>query len=159
MSVNDTPTGSGAGPRKDEGRVEGLRDRAADAYASAREKAIEAYDSGREGAVAAGRKASDTVADAPLIAIGAGLAAGALAALLIPKTKAEQKLLQPVGEKITGAGKAAAQAARTAGREALSERNLTPEAGKGVVQTIVDGLGEAARASGQAALGAVRESR
>jgi hypothetical protein len=143
MSVNGTSTSN-----SDEGLI-----------GSARERAIEAYDGARESAAAAGRKASDTVADAPMIALTAGLAAGALIAALLPKTRVEEKLLGPVGGRIGDAGRAAVDAAKSAGREALSERNLTRDAGAGLVQKIVDGLGEAARSSGEAALGAVRGDR
>ena len=126
---------------------------------SVRGRAIDAYDSARERAAAAGRTAGDTISDAPLIALAGGLAIGALAAAFLPRTRAEDRLLGPVGERITGAGRAAVDAAKTAGRDKLSELNLTREAGKGVVQSVLDGLGEAARTSGQAALGAVREQR
>ena len=50
-----------------------------------------------------------------------------------------------------------AEAAREAGREKLAELNITLEAGKGAVQSLVDGITEAARTSGQAAVSAVRE--
>ena len=126
---------------------------------SVRGRAIDAYDSARERAAAAGRTAGDTISDAPLIALAGGLAIGALAAAFLPRTRTEDRLLGPVGERITGAGRAAVDAAKTAGRDKLSELNLTREAGKGVVQSVLDGLGEAARTSGQAALGAVREQR
>lgn len=126
---------------------------------SLRERAIDAYDSARTRAASAGRSAGDTIGDAPLIALAGGIAIGALAAALLPKSKVEQRLLGPTGGRITDAGRAAYDAAREAGREKLTELNLTREAGKGVVQSIIDGIGETARASGQAAIGSVREGR
>ena len=51
---------------------------------------------------------------------------------------------------------AAASAAKDAGRDKLAELNITRDAGKGAVKSLLDGLGEAARTSGQAAIGAVR---
>jgi hypothetical protein len=137
-------------PESAEAESPGLRDRAADAYGSARERAIEAYDATRS-------KAKEGFGEAPLIALGGGLALGALLAALLPKTRAEEKLLGPVGGRITDGAKAAAEAAREAGREKLTELNITRDAGTSAVQSLFKGLGDAARVSGEAALGAVRK--
>jgi ElaB/YqjD/DUF883 family membrane-anchored ribosome-binding protein len=134
-----------------------LRDRAGDAYDGARERAIEAYEATRERAAEAGEKAREGVGQAPLIALGGGLALGALLAAILPKTKTEDKLLGRYGEKITGGARAAADAAREAGREKLTELNITRDAGTSAVQSLFKGLGDAARVSGEAALGAVRK--
>ena len=134
-----------------------IRDRAGDAYDGARERAIEAYDSARERASEAGAKARDGISETPLLALGGGLAVGALLAALLPKTRAEDKLLGPVGGKITDGARAAADAAKEAGREKLSELNITRDAGTSAVQSLFKGLSDAARVSGEAALGAVRK--
>ena len=134
-----------------------LRERANEAYSDARERAIEAYDSARERASEAGTKAKRSIGETPLIALGGGLAIGAIVAALIPKTKAEDKLLGSVGQRITGGAKAAAEAAREAGREKLSDLNITRDAGASAVQSLIQGLGDAARSSGEAALGAIRQ--
>ncbi|MEO7505351.1 MAG: hypothetical protein ABIT69_09235 [Sphingomicrobium sp.] len=152
MSVKDKGHGRGKADTT-------LRDRAGEAIDSARESAIEAYDSAREGAVAAGRSVGDGIGSAPLMTLAGGLAVGALVAALLPRTKVEDKLIGPVGERVTGAGRAAVDAARSAGQDKLADLNITREAGKGVVDSIVDGLGQAVRASGQAALGSVRGER
>ena len=133
-------------------RIEGLRDRASDAYDGARAKAIEAYDSARD-------KAGNGIAEAPLAALGAGLALGALVAALLPKTKVENRVLGPVADRVGTAGRAAVDAGKVAGRDKLNELNITRDAGKNVVQSLIDGLGAAARSSGEAALGAVRDKR
>ena len=136
-----------------------LRDRAGEAIDTARASAIEAYDSAREGALSASRTVGDGIGSAPLVTLAGGLAVGALVAALLPRTKVEDKLIGPVGERVTGAGRAAVDAARSAGQDKLADLNITREAGKGVVDSIVDGLGQAVRASGQAALGSVRGER
>jgi ElaB/YqjD/DUF883 family membrane-anchored ribosome-binding protein len=133
-----------------------IRDKAGEAYDGARERAIQAYDSARERASAAKARAGEGIGEAPLLALGGGLAIGALLAAVLPRTKAEDRLLGSVGGKITSGAKAAAEAAKEAGREKLSELNITTSAGKGAVQTLIDGISEAARTSGEAALGAVR---
>ena len=135
----------------------GLRDRASDAFEGARERAIEAYDSARESASAARAKTRDGIGEAPLIALGGGLALGAILAALLPRTKTEDKLLGSVGGKIAGGAKAAAEAAKEAGREKLAELNITRDAGTNAVQSLFKGIGEAAKSSGDAALGAVRK--
>jgi len=116
---------------------------------STRERAIEAYDSARE-------RARDSVDGSPLLALGGGLALGALIGAVLPKTRTEERLLGDVGGRITGGAREAFDAAKEAGREKLAELNITSEAGKGAVQSLVDGLSEAARTSGKAALEAAR---
>lgn len=117
--------------------------------ANARERAINAYDSARE-------RARDGLDGAPLLALGGGLALGAVIAALLPKTSTEAKLMGPLGGRISDGARAAASAAKDAGREKLAELNITRDAGKGAMKSLLDGLGEAARTSGQAAVGAVR---
>ena len=116
---------------------------------SARERAIEAYDNARE-------RTRDQVDGSPLLALGGGLALGALIAALLPKTRTEERLLGDVGGRITDTARTAAEAAKEAGREKLAELNITRDAGRGAVQSLVDGITEAAKTSGQAAVGAVR---
>lgn len=60
------------------------RDKAADAYSSARIKAIHAYDAARDRTADVRAKAADSIDDNPIIALGAGLALGALVSALIP---------------------------------------------------------------------------
>ena len=133
-------------------RIEGFRDRASDAFDGARAKAIDAYDSARE-------KSGNGIAEAPFAALGAGLALGAIIAALLPKTRVEDRLLGPITDRVTTAGKAAVDAGKVAGRDKLNEHNITRDAGKNVIQSLLDGLGAAARSSGEAALGAVRDQR
>ena len=116
---------------------------------SARERAIDAYDSARE-------RTRDQIDTSPLLALGGGLAIGALLAAILPKTRAEDRLLGDVGGRITGGARNAFDAAREAGREKLTELNITADAGKGAVQSLVDGITEAARTSGKAAVEAAR---
>ncbi|HET9336222.1 MAG TPA: hypothetical protein VFO12_07440 [Sphingomicrobium sp.] len=116
---------------------------------SARERAIDAYDRAREQTV-------DRIETSPLLALGGGLAIGALLAAILPRTRAEDRLIGQFGGRITGGARDAFDAATEAGREKLAELNITREAGKGAVQSLVDGLTEAAKTSGQAAVSAVR---
>ena len=116
---------------------------------SARERAVDAYDRARE-------RAGDSIEGSPLLALGGGLALGALVAALLPKSRVEDRLLGDVGGRITGGARDAFDAAKEAGREKLSELNITRDAGASAVQSLVDGITEAAKTSGQAAVSAVR---
>ncbi|WP_051504234.1 DUF883 family protein [Sphingomonas jaspsi] len=135
-----------------------LRDRATDAFDHSRERAVEAYDAAREKATEAKAKAKDGIDTNPLVALGGGLAIGALIAALLPKTKAEERLLGDAGRKITGTARDAAAAAKEAGREKLAELNITRDAGANAVQSLLNGLRDAAKSSGQAALGTVKKT-
>jgi hypothetical protein len=117
-----------------------------------RERAIEVYDSTLDRATAASARAGEM----PLLALAGGVVLGAVLAALLPRTRTEDKLLGKVGGRITDGARAAADAAKDAGREKLSELNITRDAGASAVQSLVDGLREAAKTSGEAALGAVR---
>ena len=121
-----------------------LRDRAGDAYDSARTAAVDAYDAARDTAAMAGKKTGDGIDDAPLIALAGGLAVGVLLAALLPRTERENKLLGPLGERITGSAKNAVDAAKEAGREKLSELNLTRDAGTSALEKIIKGVSDAA---------------
>jgi hypothetical protein len=101
-------------------------------------------------------RATESIDEAPLIALAGGLAAGALLAALLPRTETERRALRPIGDKLTGTAKAAASAAKDAGTSRLAELGLTPEKGRETLRSIFEGAGDAAKTSAQAALSAAR---
>ena len=115
-----------------------------------RQRAIDAYDSARDTASTAGRRAGETLDESPLIALGAGLAVGALIAAFLPTSRRERELLGPYGDRVSRAARDASEAARNAGSEKLRELGLTPD-------TLADKATEAAKATAQAAVGTFRE--
>lgn len=115
-----------------------------------RTRAIEAYDSALDSASSAGRKAGDSIGDAPLVALGAGVALGAVLAAILPTSRKERELLRPYGDRVTGAARDAAEAARQAGSDKLRELGLTPD-------VLADKAGEAAKATAQAAIGTFKD--
>lgn len=123
---------------------------------SIRQRAIDAYDGAREGVAGAGKRATDGIDEAPLVALAAGLAAGALLAALLPRTQSETRLLRPTADKLTGTARAAAEAAREAGASRLAELGLTREKGAETLRSIFEGAGDAAKISANAALSAAR---
>jgi hypothetical protein len=123
---------------------------------SIRSRAIEAYDDARESVAGAGKRATEGIEEAPLVALAAGLAAGAVLAALLPRTKSETQLLRPAADKLVGTAKAAAEAAREAGTSRLAELGLTREKGAETLRSIFEGASDAAKISADAALSAAR---
>ena len=116
---------------------------------SARQRAIEAYESARDRTV-------DTLGEAPLLALAGGIAAGALIAALLPRTQAEAKLVRPTARRVEQSARAAFEAARDTGSQRLDELGLSRQKGEDTVRSLLDGLTDAARASASAAAEAVR---
>src|SRR6476469_9866951 len=117
---------------------------------SPRQRAIEAYDGARE-------RATDTLGQASLLALAGGIAAGALIAALLPRTDAEAKLVRPTARRVKSSAKAAFVAARDAGTQRLDELGISREKGETTIRNLLNGLTDAAKASANAAVEAVRK--
>lgn len=126
---------------------------------TARRRAIEAYDNARDGVSDVGRKAAGTLNEAPLIALAGVAAAGALIAALLPRTKAETDALRPTVRRVRKTAKAAIDAARETGSGRLNELGITREKGEDTIRSLFQGVTDAAKASGQAAVDAVKNQR
>jgi len=118
-------------------------------YNSPRQRAIEAYAGARD-------RASDTLGQAPLLALAGGLAAGALIAALLPRTETETRLVRPTARRVKSTARAALDAARDTGTQRLDELGLNREKGEATIRNLLDGLTDAARASAKAATDTVR---
>ena len=116
---------------------------------SPRRRAIEAYEGARD-------RATDTLREAPLLALAGGLAAGALIAALLPRTETETQLLRPTARRVKSTARAAFDAARDTGSQRLDEMGLNREKGEATIRNLLDGLTDAARASATAAVDTVR---
>jgi hypothetical protein len=117
---------------------------------SPRQRAIEAYETARERTV-------DTLGEAPFIALAGGLAAGALIAALLPRTETETRLVRPTARRVKESAQAAFEAARDTGSQRLDELGISRQKGEETIRNLLDGLGDAARASAGAAADAVRK--
>lgn len=126
---------------------------------SPRQRAIEAYGSARDRVSGAGRRAEEALSETPLIVLAAGLAAGAAIAALLPRTRAESRLLRPVTDRARETARTAYSAAKDAGRGRLDELGLTRDRGSDAVRSIIDGAKDAAKASAEAAFGTVRREK
>ena len=116
---------------------------------SPRQRAIEAYDGARE-------RATDMLGQAPLLALAGGIAAGALIAALLPRTDAEAKLVRPTARRVKDSARAAVEAARGTGSQRLGELGISREKGEETIRSLLEGVTDAAKASGQAALDAAK---
>jgi hypothetical protein len=111
---------------------------------------IEAYDNDRGGL-------TDTLSEAPLIALAGGLAAGALIAALLPRTQAETRAVRPTARRIKQSARAAYDAAKDTGAQRLDELGLNRERAEETIRSLLGDVSEAARESGRAALDAARD--
>ena len=118
---------------------------------TARQRAIEAYEGARD-------RATDTLGQAPLLALAGGLAAGALIAALLPRTEAETRLVRPTARRVKKTAGAALDAARDTGSQRLDRMGLSREKGEETIRKLLDDLTDAARASADAALDAARKA-
>jgi hypothetical protein len=118
---------------------------------SARQRAIEAYEGARN-------RASDTLGEAPLLALAGGLAAGALIAALLPRTDAETRLVRPTARRVKDTAKVALDAAMGTGSQRLDELGLSRSKGEETIRSLLEGLTDAARASANAAIDAARNA-
>ena len=118
---------------------------------SARQRAIEAYESARD-------RATDTLGEAPLLALAGGLAAGALIAALLPRTEAETRAVGPTARRVKDSAKAAFDAAKGTGTQRLDELGISREKGEETIRNLLEGVADAAKASARAGLDAVRDS-
>ena len=119
--------------------------------AGARRRAIEAYESVRD-------RTTDTLGQAPLLALAGGLAAGALIAALLPRTEAESRLIRPTARRVKDTAKVAFEAAKDTGSQRLDEMGLNRQKGEETIRSLLEGLTDAARASANAALEAARNA-
>jgi len=117
----------------------------------ARQRALEAYESVRD-------RTTDTLGQAPLLALAGGLAAGALIAALLPRTEAEGRLIRPTARRVKDTAKVAFDAAKDTGSQRLDEMGLNREKGEKTIRSLLEGLTDAARASANAALEAARNT-
>jgi len=119
---------------------------------TSRQREIERYDSGRNTVVSGFEQA-------PLLALAGGVAVGALLAAIIPASRREREVLGPVADRIKDRATDAIDAAKDAGQARLDELGLTRDKGTETLRSILEGAGDAARASADAAVTAIRGQR
>ncbi|HEX8402298.1 MAG TPA: hypothetical protein VF628_11410 [Allosphingosinicella sp.] len=134
------------------------RTKASDAYSSARERTSAAYGSARERAASASQATADGIDANPGAALIGGLALGALAAVLLPKTRKEEELLGSYGRQINDKAKQAAQAAKEAGQSKLDELGLNKDTAKQKLSEVANQAKDAVKQSATAAAQAAKST-
>src|SRR6188472_3803296 len=124
---------------------DGTRENSNETSRSPRQRAIEAYEN-------AGRRAADSLGEAPLLALAGGIAAGALIAALLPRTDAETKALRPAARRVKDTARQAFSAAKDTGSKRLDELGLSTDKASETIRNLFGELTDAAKASGSAAL-------
>lgn len=117
---------------------------------SARERAIDAFGGARD-------NVSGALSEAPLLVLAGGIAAGAVLAALLPRTQSEARLVKPYARRAKDSARAAFKAAKETGGDKLNELGISRDKGEETLRTLLRGVGEAARASADAAVAAVRD--
>ncbi|MGE0178839.1 MAG: hypothetical protein AB7O91_03340 [Sphingomonas sp.] len=127
---------SGHEPENDNDRTE--RGRAAAALDAARERTLSAYETARDRSRETARQVTDQMAVYPVGAVLGGLALGALAGLLVPRTERENRLLGKAGRKLTDAARDAARTGLDAGRERVQAMSgdIGDRVGKAVAEAV-----------------------
>ncbi len=105
----------------------------------------------------AGDTTTQTIDKNPLVLLAGGLAIGAIAALLIPTTKKEQKAFGKVGKKLNKTAKRAVDAAKSAGKEKVDDLGLTQDSLRDQFRDLVSKASEAVKAAGKAAADEARK--
>lgn len=134
------------------------RAKASSAYAGVVEGAEHAVDATRRGAHTAARKTANTVDTKPFAVLIGGLAVGALAGGLLPRTRRETATFGSVGKKVTGTATAAARAARAAGQDQLKAAGISRDTAKSQLSTLVEGVIKALTEAGNAATSEVKRA-
>jgi len=105
----------------------------------------------RDGIGSARDTASGAIETNPLGVIAGGLALGAIAAAILPRSQREKDLLAPVGKRVGSTAAAAFAAAKNAGKAELDSLGINRDAARDQVKSLLGGLAKAATSAGNAA--------
>jgi hypothetical protein len=137
-------TDTNTADRDTHGKLDQTRDAAGRVYERTVDSATAAIDQTRT-------TAAQTIEANPLGILAGGLALGALAGALVPRSDKEKELLAPLGRQLGERIRAATQAARSAGQEEFANLGLTKDGAKDQVKTLFDGVAKAVSTAGSAA--------
>ena len=154
MSTPKAPKDKTSQDQSSQGDSQGNQGALSDAYSKISDRVASAYAAAREKGAGAGQALESN----PLAALLGGIAIGAIAGALLPRLEKEKALLAPLGQKIGDAARAALEAGRTAGTDALNDAGLSSDQIRSQVSKLVEDALKAAGTAGTAALEAARES-
>lgn len=124
MTISDKTSQMGAMARD---KASTMKATASDALSSAKGRASDLAMEARQSASQAREKTAAGIDASPMAALIGGLALGALAAAVLPRTRKEDELLGDIGGRINDSARNAAQAATDAGRDKLDELGINKD--------------------------------
>lgn len=137
-------------------KVSAARDAAGDTMATAKDKANELLGSARTTATQVGQKTADGIDGSPVAALIGGLALGALAAAVLPRTRREDELFGDIGGRINDTARGAAQAAKDAGRDKLDELGINKDSAIDKAKELAQSVSGVVKESATAAASSVK---
>lgn len=135
------------------GRLHDTREAVSHALEVTREKALGALDAGKHSA----EQAVAGIGSNPLGIVIGGLAVGAIAGALVPRSAREKELLAPLGKQLGARARTAFDAAKAAGLEELDNRGLTKDGVRDQAKSLLDGVTTALSNAGSAAATATKQ--
>lgn len=87
----------------------------------------------------------------PLAIVAGGLAVGAIAGTLLPRSAKEKEMLAPLGRQLVERARTAVAAAKEAGKSELDQLGISKGAAKDQARGLADGLVKALSSAGSAA--------
>lgn len=139
-------------------KASAAKDAATDALATAKDRAGELMGSARDTATQARQRTADGIDASPVAALLGGLALGALAAAVLPRTRKEDEMFGDIGGRINDTARDAAQAAKEAGRGKLDEMGINKDAAMDKAKELAQSVSGAVRESASAAASSVKSS-
>lgn len=139
-------------------RVSAAKVAAGDSMATAKDKANELLGSARSTATQARQKTADGIDSSPVAALIGGLALGALAAAVLPRTRKEDEMFGEIGGRINDTARGAAQAAKDAGRDKLDELGINKDAAMDKAKELAQSVSGVVKESANAAASSVKGS-
>jgi ElaB/YqjD/DUF883 family membrane-anchored ribosome-binding protein len=127
------------------------REKTSALYGSARERASSALEATRLGAERAGQRTADEIDASPIAAVLGGMAIGAVAAVLLPRTQREAQAFGGIGTRLGDMAREAARSAKEAGRGRLEELGYNTDAATEKLGEIAGNLTSAVGSSAAAA--------
>lgn len=127
-----------------------------DAYQRFADRVGAAYSSALDKAGEAAKGTVSGLDSSPIAALLSGLAIGAVAGVLLPRIARERDLLDPLGTRIGDAARAAFDAAKANGGEALADAGIGRDQLREQAAKLIESAIKAAETAGMAAIEAAR---
>jgi gas vesicle protein len=102
-------------------------------------------------------KAAAGIEANPLATLVGGIALGAIAGAFVPRSEQEERLLAPIGQKLSDTAYDAIDAAKETAKSEFDILGLTRDAARGQVSKVIEGVVTAVSSAGAAALTAANE--